>query len=79
MKPGSLGGGGRSFAAFSLSMINVNGSNANGDYSVSSLSSGSFDLTGIGKEDGNSDGTPVTITLTVYPDSVSTAPIVSSR
>ncbi len=79
MKPGSLGGCGRSFAAFSLPNINVNGSNANGDYSVTSLSSGSFDITGTGKEDGDSDGTPVTISLTVYPDSVSVAPVVSSR
>ncbi len=32
MKPGSLGGGGRSYSAFTLPQISASGSNANGSY-----------------------------------------------
>ena len=79
MKPSSLGGGGRTFASISLANINISPSNANGDFSLSNIAAGSFDVTGLGKEDGDKDGTPVTVTLTVYPDSVASAPVITSR
>lgn len=79
MKPTSLGGGGRTFASISLPNLNMSGSNANGTYTLGSVQLGSFDITGVGKEDGDKDGTPITITLTVYPDSVASVPNITSR
>ncbi|MCH8285715.1 hypothetical protein IIB79_04215 [candidate division KSB1 bacterium] len=79
MKPTSLGGGGRTFSSVSLTNINTSGSNANGNYSFSNITGANFDLTGIGNMDGDKDGTPVTITLTVYPDSVASTPVITSR
>jgi hypothetical protein len=71
-RPAQLGGGGRSFAAFSnLSLINFDSTTENGDYSVGSPTAPSFVLTAVGKEDGDGDGTPMTATLTVFADSTS--------
>ena len=79
MKPTSLGGGGRTFSSVSLTNINTSGSNANGNYSFSNITGANFDITGIGNMDGDKDGTPVTISLTVYPDSVASTPVITSR
>jgi Tfp pilus assembly protein PilE len=79
MKPSSLGGGGRTFANVSLPNLNMAGSNANGIYTLGSIQAGSFNITGVGKEDGDKDGTPITIALAVYPDSVSSTPVITSR
>ncbi|MCH7782132.1 hypothetical protein IID62_03615 [candidate division KSB1 bacterium] len=79
MKPTSLGGGGRTFSSVSLTNINTSGSNANGSYSFSNITGANFDITGIGNMDGDKDGTPVTISLTVYPDSVASTPVITSR
>lgn len=79
MKPTSLGGGGRTFSSVSLTNINTSGSNANGNYSFSNITGANFDITGIGNMDGDKDGTPITISLTVYPDSVASTPVITSR
>ncbi|KPK92649.1 hypothetical protein AMJ80_06470 [bacterium SM23_31] len=79
MKPSSLGGGGRTFASISMANINTSPSNTNGDYSFSNITDDSFDITGIGREDGDKDGTLITVTITVYPDSISSTPAITSR
>ncbi len=79
MKPSSLGGGGRSFASLTFPNGTAATSNANGAYAISGVAAGSFVITGTGNEDGDNDGTNVTVALTVYPDSVSTAPTITSR
>ena len=79
MKPTSLGGGGRTFASVSLANINTSAGNANGSYAFSNISSANFDVTGTGTMDGDKDGTPITISLTVYPDSVASTPVITSR
>ncbi len=78
MKPVALGGGGKSFASVTLSDINVSSSNHNGSYNITNPLQNSFTLTGVGVEDGDKDGTPITVAVTVYPDSTS-APVITSR
>lgn len=78
LKPIALGGGGRSYASVSLANINVTPGNQNGSYSIANTSQNSYTLTGVGVEDGDKDGTPITIAVTVYPDSTS-APTITSR
>jgi len=78
MKPVALGGGGRTFASIVLSDINVSSSTQNGSYSISSPSQNNFTLQGIGVEDGDDDGTPITISVVVYSDSTA-APVITSR
>jgi len=78
LKPIALGGGGRTFASVSFSNINVSASNENGSYTISNPQQNDFTLTGIGLEDGDDDGTPITISFTVYRDSTST-PTITSR
>ncbi len=79
MKPSSLGGGGRSFAALTFPNGAAATTNTNGTFTLTNLAVGSFDITGVGTEDGDSDGTNITVTLTVYPDSVSAVPTITSR
>jgi len=78
MKPVALGGGGRTFASLVLSDINVSSSTQNGSYSISSPSQSNFTLQGLGVEDGDDDGTPITISVVVYSDSTA-APVITSR
>ncbi len=70
-KPTVLGGGGRSFSGFDLSDISMDSTTENGTIRISNVTSNSFRITVVGKEDGDGDGTPVTVQLTVYPDSTS--------
>lgn len=79
MKPTSLGGGGRTFSSVSFTNINTSAGNANGSYAFSNVSGTNFDVTGIGNMDGDKDGTPITISLTVYADSVASTPVITSR
>ena len=76
-KPASLGGGDRSFATVTLSLLGAQASNANGAYEIvaGSPSDDSFEIQGTGVEDGDDDGTPVTVRLLVYADSVGTLAI----
>ena len=69
-------GGGRSFTHFCLSAIGADSVNGNGTYSISRLTGESFVLTGTGIEDPNRDGSPLTVTLTVYAHALS-APIIT--
>ena len=78
LKPVALGGGGRSYASVSLANVNVSSGNQNGSYSINAPSQNSFTLTGVGVEDGDNDGTPITVSVIVHPDSAS-APTITSR
>ena len=78
-KPTSLGGGGRTFENVTLSVLGAQSSNINGTYSiVGTPGVASFEVQGVGVEDGDNDGTNVTISITVYADSNST-PTITSR
>ena len=63
-KPAMMGGGGRSFSGMNLDTLNFPGSNPNGTYALSSINAGDFTVTGNGNEGS------LTITVTVFPDSV---------
>ena len=71
-KPTNMGGGGRSFAAVSLGELGRPDpfSNSNGAYTLGSIGAASFTITGVGNEDGDDDGTNVTVSITVYADSM---------
>ncbi len=79
MKPGSMGGGGRTFSGMTFTKVGVNPSNGNGAYAFESIQPNQFNIRGIGVEDGDNDGSPATIVLTVFPDSVSNSPQIVSR
>ena len=82
--PSSLGGGGRSFADIAattagLAIITNNPTTENGTMSINTA--GDADnviLQIIGIEDGDDDGTNITLTLDVYQDSVGTLGVVSN-
>ncbi len=77
-KPTSLGGGGRSFATVTLANLGAPTANANGAYSITGTpTAASFTLQGVGVEDGDSDGTNVTVSLSVYADSTGALTITS--
>lgn len=62
-RPGMLGGGGRTFASVTLDTLKFDPVNANGSYSVVATDS-TVTVVGTGNEG-------ITVTVTVYPDSVS--------
>ncbi len=68
-KPASMGGGGRAFTGVTLAKLGALASNTNGAYALSAVGATSFVVTGTGVEDGDSDGTNVTVSLTIYADS----------
>lgn len=78
-KPSMLGGGGSSFGSTTLTLLgyptnptDVSGTYAtsNGDYTITGRAAGEFVIQGIGKEDGDGDGTSVTVDMTVQPNNV---------
>jgi len=75
-KPASMGGGDRtSFTGITVAKVGFITPNANGAYSVveGSISDGPpavFIVEGVGNEDADGDGTPVTVRMTIYPDSM---------
>lgn len=72
-KPVSLGGGGRDFTDVTLAAFGAPSSTDNGVYSISGTPTAtSFVLQGVGTEDGDDDGTNVTVMMTIYGDSVVT-------
>ncbi len=67
-RPSTLGGGGRSFASFSLNTEELK--NGNGDYSISAPSVGEVIIHGLGKEMGNDPSTNVQLNMIVHPDTM---------
>jgi hypothetical protein len=70
-RPKALGGGGGSFVGFAIS--NGSMTNDNGTYSVSSATSSSVVIQGIGHEIGYDRTTPVKVAMTVLPDTMTVA------
>ncbi len=79
LKPVSLGGGGNSFSGLSadgsgIAKLTKSASNENGTFSVSTAGNAtSVTLQGVGKNDGDGDGTNCTVQVTVFNDSLTTA------
>ncbi len=71
-RPTQMGGGGRSFIGLDLADLNFATTNDNGAYALSGIAAGQFVVTGTGTEDGDSDGGMLSVTVTVFPDSVGT-------
>lgn len=69
-KPAQFGGGGRSFVGISWNVLQLDSTNVNGSYALSNITASTLDVTGTGTEDLNGDGTPLTVKVTVTPDSV---------
>lgn len=75
-RPTAMGGGGGSFIlltgdATGLAYLTTQPTNENGTYSITTAGSAtSVTLTGVGTEDGDSDGTPCTATVQVWADSI---------
>ncbi|MFQ5771242.1 MAG: hypothetical protein ACE5HX_11940 [bacterium] len=63
-KPAQMGGGGRDWTGVSLIRINFPDSTINGSYAVSIVGS-NLQIVGTGIEDGDGDGTPISVTTTV--------------
>ncbi len=78
LKPASLGGGGNSFSGLSadaagMGKLAKKASNENGAFSVSTAgNANSVTLQGVGKSDGDGDGTNCTVRVTVFSDSLAT-------
>ena len=82
-KPTELGGGGGSFAGLNgaggLALLNINASNANADTLFIGATATQVTVNGVGKEDGDDDGTNVTIQAVYDRNGVVTPPTVSNR
>jgi hypothetical protein len=74
-RPAQMGGGGRTFAGISLAAINLPAANANGSYLLSGASGTAVTITGTGVEDGNGDGSPLQVVVSVGVDTVGAATI----
>lgn len=73
-KPAQFGGGGRSFTNCTLDTLRFVSPNENGSYVITPQAGGATaTVVGTGTEDINGDGTPLTVTVTVGADTVSTA------
>lgn len=85
MKPGTLGGGGRSFTqltadATGLARLTTSGTNDNGTYSISTAGSATqVVLEGVGLEDGDGDGNNVKVQLWVRADSATDSLVIAER
>jgi Tfp pilus assembly protein PilE len=74
VKPVSMGGGGNSFADITIQDLTAKPSNDNGIYSVSVAGNATgVTIQGIGKQDGDGDGTNCTVTIAVQADTLITA------
>ncbi len=72
-RPSTLGGGQGSFAGLTaIKMLTAlpNGENANGIYSISSPTTASVQIIGVGVETGIDEVLPVKVRMDVWPDSV---------
>jgi hypothetical protein len=70
-RPKSIGGGGGSFAGFHLSSGST--TNDNGVFSVSSATSSSVTIQGIGHEIGYDQTTPVKVAMSISADTIAVA------
>jgi hypothetical protein len=69
-KPSILGGGNRTFTGINLTSLGFPDSTSNGRYQLTNIGAQQFDVNATGQEDGNGDGQALTVSVTVFPDSV---------
>lgn len=69
-KPALLGGGGRAFDNCTLDTLNFPAANDNGSYAIQSASGDLLTVLGTGVEDLNGNGSPLSVTVDVTPDSI---------
>ena len=85
LKPTRLGGGGKSFVGLTadadgLMNLRSNPSNDNGTYSISTAGTPTeVALTGVGEEDGDADGTNVTVLMYVRVDATQDSVSITNR
>jgi Tfp pilus assembly protein PilE len=79
LKPASMGGGGQSFVGLTadsagIGRLTSSPTNDNGEYSIQTAGTNAqVVIRGVGVEDGDGDGTDVTIDVTVQPDNITTS------
>ena len=69
-KPALLDGGGRSFQNIELVKLGFPATNANGTYTLGSITDTTVTVTATGQEDGDGDSVPFGFTMLVTPNSV---------
>lgn len=67
-RPQVQGGGGRSFEGITMEYLTSRGTNINGSYTITSVSSNKLQIQASGREL-SPDGSPLSVTMTVFPDS----------
>ena len=74
VKPTGMGGGGNSFSGVTIQDLTPKATNENGTYSISTAGTATLvGIKGVGVQDGDSDGTNCTVTVTVFSDSIATS------
>ncbi len=69
VRPKTWGGGEKSFEGLTMEYITNRPTNAHGSYSILSVAEDQVVMRGVGISQGT-DGNPVTVTMTIFPDSV---------
>ena len=75
-KPSQLGGGNRAFDGVNLTTIGFPDTTANGTFTITG-SGQTATVTGVGREDGNGDGTNITVNVFVSPDNVDSTKVIN--
>ncbi len=70
VRPKTWGGGEKSFAGLTMQYITGNPQNAHGTFSIVSVDTNAVVLQGVGISRG-SDGNPITVRMSIFPDSLS--------
>ena len=65
VKPAGMGGGGNSFNGLTIKDLTPKAKNENGTYFVEEPSGSTVKLIGVGTQDGDGDGKPCAVTVTV--------------
>ncbi len=77
-RPTQLGGGGRDYNNVSVDTLDFDGTNGNGTFTIAATGGGVTALiTGNGIEDGDGDGTPLQLRITIGADTLSTLVVVN--
>ena len=73
VKPVSMGGGGNDFSGLTnITQLTAKASNDNGTYTIAAQSATDVTIQGDGNQDGDGDGTPCSVQVKVFADSIAT-------
>lgn len=78
-KPAAMGGGGQSFTGLTLAALNVSPSNVDADTLFIAPTATDVTVTAVGKEDGDGDGTNITVQAVFDKDGVKTNLAVTNK